>query len=755
MVDVVDIVVWTEALLGPPDLAVGHAPDIADHEVVALLVGGRLDHVDDVLASTSTGDVTSLANGIDGLPVSSALAQWLLGGRGGLLQGSIERLLDLTRDTERGTRFAGVALATIALSNRERLEEAVHLLEAAAGRYEGSPGGLLALQRGCRLAELGERDRAVEVLQQLRAAVQTNHEARSHDMARVAGAVLLNVMEPDEDLWEDLWGELRATPPGAGLEERTGRRVQGLTDAADLTVAALTAGTGPGIRTSRWAPGLLGLLGAWLRAECWADYGAIRRSRAELAAHALTQHLLPLPRTWTASGVDHVDLGLARRSGDAALATRSYRALWDEGPVDELRQAVAEIAEVPWRPDRERATLQVIATAGDLVAADVADAVVERVLAVLDDEASRHFAPEYEVAPALAALLAAAGPSSHVRVAHVFAELPLDDRGVRAFAVVPEALDVDRIPSSERKRLHAWAVTALASTPSTLVVSVEVLLALARHAEHAEDVHDSLLRAFSGTPTLRTALGLLLSADEVESPVSEYLVRRVEDPREERFDLSLDAAALLAVVAARRHELIPVLTTFLLRSDLDLLAKRVLLGQLSIGPPEVAAAAITPDVAAVLSRQRADVRSHYPSADPEVRAELLAALARARRVQAEDLLDELGPLAGGIAEDRGHAAQIAGSASGVLRDGHQVALFAALLADREAQVAVGAVSAARRAFPEKLPEPVRRALEALTRRDGVARPLAAGHLLASWGLLGPVARDHLAQHPSALVRAAV
>lgn len=744
---------WTDALLAPPSLAVSPTSQVLDHEVVALLVAGRLDDVDDALASTSTGDLWHLADGsVAGLPISSALAQWLLGGPG-LLQGSIEGLLALARDTEADTRFAGVTLATIALSNAERLEEAVDLLAVAEGGYEGRPAGLLALQRACRFAELGERNRAVDVLHGLRAALQAHHEPWASDMARVAGAVLLNVTEPDEESWEDLWDELRATPPGAALEERTGRRVQGLTDAADLTVAALTAGTTPGIRTARWPPGLLGLLGAWLRAECWADYGAIRRSRAELAAHALTQHLLPLPPTWTSSGMDHIDLGLARRSGDAALSTWAHRALWDEGPVDELRRAVAEIAEVPWRPDRERATLQVIATAGDLVAADVADAVVERVLAILHDETSRHFAQEHDAAPALAALLAAAGPTSHVRVAQVLAELPLDDLGVRAFAVVPEALDVARLPLGERTRLHAWAVTALASTPSTLVVSVEVLLALARQAEHAEDVHESLFRAFKDAPTLRTALGLLLSADEVEPPVSEYLLRRVEDSDEEPSDLGLDAAALLAVVAARRHELIPALTTFLLRADLDLLAKRMLLGQLSIGPPEVAAAAITPDAAAVLSRQRADVRSHYPSADREMRAELLAALARARRVQAEDLLEDLGPLVGGIAEDRGHAAQITGSASEVLREGHQVALFAALLADREAQVAVRAVTATRRAFPDELPEPVKRALAALTRSEGVARPLAGGHLLASRSMLDPAIRDLLAKHPSALVRA--
>lgn len=589
MVAVVDADGWTEALLAPPDPAVASDRPIADHELVALLVGGRFDEAENRLEVGPTVGLHGLTGGFHpDLPVSSALTQWLLTGPG-LLQGSMDALLILARDDDRGRRFAGTVLAAVALSNREQLEKAVDLLAAAEGDFQGSSAGLLALQHGCRLAELGDRDHAVSVLYKLRDSMQTVKATRGQDLARVAGAVLLNLRIDAEDLWD----ELHSNPPGAALEERTRRRVNGLAEAANLTLAALTAGTGPGIRSSRWGPGLLGLLGAWLRAECWADYGAIRRSRAELAAHALTQHLLPVPANWDAARADRVDLDLARRSGDDRLTERGYRVLWDEGPVEELQSALAGLAAVPWRPDRELATLKALSASGDLLAERAAGTVIDRLIALVDDDADRHFVPEFYVAPALAATLPAAPDHSHTRVAHLVAELPLDHRILRPFAVIPGALDVTALGADTQALLQAWAASALASTPGTLAVGIEVLLTLARDPERVGPVRDVLLHSFRTRPSLRVALGILLSSDEEEPAVTGYLLERVADPRDDPRDGGLDPAVLLAVVAARRPHLMPRLTDFVARDDIGLLDKRWVLGQLAIGPPTVAQGVLT------------------------------------------------------------------------------------------------------------------------------------------------------------------
>lgn len=750
LVDVVDVKHWTAALLAPPrPEAVGGAP-IADHELTALLVAGHLDAAEHHLSQTAIAGLTGLMESTDpALAVSAAFTGWVLGGPG-LLRGDIDRLLTLTEDRDPGRRLAGVVLASIALSNRERLEDAIDLLASAERAYRGLPAALLALQRGCRLVEVGDDDRAVTVLEAVRQSLRTADEALAFAVSRVATAVLLNLRPEAEDLWDELHG----TPPAPALEERTHLRVNALAEMSDLTLAAVTAGTQAGIRSSRWPPGLLGFLGAWLRAECWADYGAIRRSRAELAARAVTQHLLPVPENWTASRADRVDLDLARRSGDATLTARAYRALWEEGPVEELRHVIVGLATTPWRADRELATLKALSRGGDLVTETAAATVVERLLGVLHDDVERDFVPEYDVSTALASVLPSAGVDSHERVAHFLADLPLAHRFLRPFAVVPEALDVAGLPVEAQERLEGWATGALTSSSDARLVAVEMLLSLARRPDRAGNARSVLSGAFRAEPSLRVALGLLLVSEEDDPTVSDYLIQMAADPHADQARDGLDAAALLAVVAARRMEVAQQVTAFVVREDVDLYGKRWLLSQLAIGPQQVAERVLSPEAVAVLDQQHqlADLPRNEALV---VHTQWLAAQARARRLPSGELLHEVSALAGGIVEDRAAAAHVLGSSAGSLSSDQLVALLHALLADRDAPVAVSAVAATRRAFPDMLPDPLQRAMVTMTRSDGVARPLAAGGLLASRRLLTRTVRDRLSRHPSASVRAAV
>lgn len=768
MVDVVDVDGWLLALLGPSRVVVAvHDPEAPrDDELTALLVAGRLDDAEHRLADTVTNLGSLARDGDPGLPVSSALAAWLFGSDRGLLEGDVNGLLRLLDAGDRGHGLAGAVLSAVALANAERLEDAVDVLATAEEAHEDLPRALLAVQRACRLGELGAREEAVDALQEQREILSARDGDRtlSDGLLRVVTADLVNLLPPGEG--EKLWTELRTGTTGHDLDERTRLRARGLAESSDYTLTVLTAGAHPGGRWSAWQAGQLALLGAWLRAECWGDYGAIRTSRAEFAAHALTQQALPTPPNWAAQRVDRVDLDLARRSGDDRLTARAFHMAWDEGPVDELRHALTRTAGRAWPVDRELATLKALSASGDLLGTEAATEATERLVRIVDDGADRHFIPDYEVGPALAAILPAAPVGAHERVARRLTQLPVGYQFLQPFAVIPAALDVSHLPTDSCADLEAWARSAL-RTPSgdAPVLAVEILMALARRPDSGDTARDVLAASFATQPSVRVALGILLLTEDAEAPPPEivrYLSRVVGDgPAREGdgspkvADQGLDPPALLAFAATHELHATEQLTRFLARSDVDIPRKESLLAQLELGPQDVAQRVLQPDAVSALDDQYSTAPQTAFHDLRGFRSHWLGALAKAGRVAADHLLIEVGGLAGGLPKDRGHAADILGAAAGVLPPTQLVALLCVLLADREAQVASRAVSAVRRAFPDEIPEPVEHALATLTHSDGVARPLAAGHLLASRGRLDVRTAERLSRHPSALVRTAV
>ena len=217
-----------------------------------------------------------------------------------------------------------------------------------------------------------------------------------------------------------------------------------------------------------------------LRFEAWADGNTMRfvssTARSELSKAAwnaaftgswgswrhLSRQIAQLACTSSAEPVElDSALSLLVFIGEKKAAKEAARKLWMDGPVDALTSVVNAAAERPWSKRDEGAAMVVFSSAGDLLTAERADNVVDRIFETLkSDGDTRVHGGGWtyrwsEVDSALHRVLSAASVKAHRACADVIIDAFTDcsDSVANALVLVAKGLDTADLASGRITKL--------------------------------------------------------------------------------------------------------------------------------------------------------------------------------------------------------------------------------------------------------------------------------------------------------------
>lgn len=753
---------WLEALLWPrviaPALNASPQP-LTDTELVALLLSGRLADVDECARTMDIGrgwigvregDLAATH------PVGSALASWLT-----LFARNSEvtsRLLALTEERpddpeEAATR---VTLAAMALATDERVEEAVALLSAERESATGLAEVCIAVQLSCRLLELGDRDQAVGVIDDLlgRERLQRELDDQLRHVARSNRWTAMPFDQPFGDLLD-----LQRTPVGDALSANSRLTSSGLGQLSrDVIDVLLAAPAGPGWRYHDWDDGLQHLLGAWLHEESWGDWGGIRAARRRLGTYSVVQSLLPFPPKWTHNSADFTDLDLIRRSGDEALTKRVAARWWDAQPVEDTARLVALVVAREWLPSSEQCNLALLGSAGDLVPTDQVDVVIRRLIGIVDDNVTeRSYVPIFDVSRALVELLKASSEGGHDLVASALTRWLDQDLVLQPLPIVVQSLSPALLSDSALIALQSWSIgSSIDEDEPRRRVAAELLVMLQRRDDRRPAAMKALADGFARAPTLTLAAALMRSSDLEgidQSSVISFLRRRASESNSS--EGWLQPHQLLAAVDD--DGALQDVGQYLRRPDIDILSKELTLLQLSVSSDR-ARKAINPETAAVLQAQAVEESDHpFEAVSPT----WIAAVSRAEQLDRTTALEWITRQVAGATHARWQAAHVLGAVAKALGAGYASVLLQVMLVDRVTEVAAEAARQTKEVLSLTSPEErsiaesdgIIQRLHGLSRRPGCLGPLVAGQVLLDLNAWDPDEAAAARSHPSARVRA--
>lgn len=750
---------WITALLWPKVVAptLNASPqERTDREVLALLVAGRLRDADstwrhmgvsDGLAGVVTGQLLEIH------PVSTTLLRWIE--EAGRQQSSTtDALAELVVADEDPSRSAACAiLASVALATDERLPEATASVRRALDGASGLAQTALLTQLSCRLCEVGDRNAAIVVVDELLRTPPVEHELDG-ELRVVARYNRYNASRGDRPVGE--LAELQRLGSGDASAGRGHSIASGLTHLVDdIAKLMLAAAARPGTRIWNWDDGWQQLLGAWLHAETWGEWSAARASRRLLGLYPVVAARLPFPPGWTHTSADVVDLDLIRRSGDDRTCSAVAGQWWDAGPLDDLIAQVRRVAQRPWLPPTEQANLGLLSAAGDLLDEPAADALLPRLVEIVDDrDASRTFAPMYYVAPAITEVLQAAGPPGHAAVAEAFLRWGAVPSNAQPLSAVTRAVRWDGLDVRTRSALRQLATSLLmADDAASRQLGVEVAL-----AGGVTNVEDALIRAWRETRSLVVAAGLVRAAgaDAVGSDLVGPLLDKAKAPN--AAEGWVDARQLLALLADDPRAAAE-LRTWLLDPDVKLDAMGAVLTQLAV-KGSLARKVIDSEVADALERASAASRDEedWLGSSARLVAAVVSTRARSGQLGHDEATAWLVTMTAGSRYDRWAAAHALGPLSAVLQTTEAGLFTVLMLADRDVEIAGEAARQVVEVLDahgaaQALREPVLDRLRQLGRRPGCLGPMIAGGVLNHLGALAAPEAERLRLHPSARVRA--
>lgn len=762
-----DVDSWMEALLWPRMVApaLNDPPrSLSDAEMVALLVSGRLRDLD---ACARHMAVEEGLNGVvagavsDSHPVGTAFARWLVEfGRGA--SASTDSLVTMAREQTEPNRDAVCAiLACVALATEERLAEAVAVLREAAGRAAGLRRSALLVQLSCRLHESGDPRATVEAAEQF-LAERSAETLLDRDLRRIARFNRYNAdsLGRGREL-RDLQRLPTEDPSAAGSRYRfTG--LKHLTD--DISGLLFSPAARPGTRIWNWDDGWQQLLGAWLHEETRGDWAGVRASRRLLGLYPTIEMQLPFPPGWMHTSADVVDIDLIRRSGDHRLTSSVASRWWEEGPTEELVAALKTLSQRDWLPPMEQSNLGLLSSAGDLLEQEAADALVLRLISIVDgDDASRAFVPAYYVAPAMVEVLQAAGPNGHHAAAEALLRWANDPVAARPMTVVPTALRPQSLDRALRKALQALGAEAAASDDwEQRQLGVEVLLALKGRLSGPDTIQVVLARAWRATGSLVVAAGFLRAggpSDPLHPDLVPFLLERIHegDPHEGW----VDARELLAVLA-HDPRAAAELKRWLTDTDVSPREKYGVLEHLAVGEESASTTVIDQAVAQAIEVSSVpDLDDELYGSSAHVQAAAIAACARAGQLQPDVAMRWLVRMMGGPRHDRWAAAHILGALGNVLPHEGCLPYALVLMWDRDVEIASEAAQQmhavlARTSSADSGADVRARVLHALvelSRRPGCLGALTGGRVLLALDEWDDDLARRLGTHQSGRVRA--